>query len=461
MSIGDIDKKYLWHPFTQMREWTAPESQPIVIVAGGGALLRDDQGREYVDGNSSIWTNVHGHRHPKIEAAIIDQLQKIAHSSFLGLTNEVAPLLAKELVELLNSPAKKYRVFLSDDGSTAIEAGLKMIVQAREQRGEAHRKQFVALSQGYHGDTVGAMSLSHSKTFHRPFSTLMFPTREAMAPGCYRCPYNRAKPVRGDDARQTRECNWECINDLTRVLDQNADQTAAFVMEPLVQGAAGLLMHPSGYLKKAADLCRDRGIWLMLDEVFVGFGRTGALFACQKEGVQPDVIALAKGLTGGYLPLAATVASGEIFDAFLGEHEDFKTFFHGHSYSGNPLGAAAARANLELFSDHKLQPEIDKKTARLRELSKIFWSHPNVGDVRQEGFICAIELVADFTTRQPFAPSQRIGSKVCAAAQKHGLLTRPIGNVLLLMPPFCITEVQMETAVSALWKGLCEVLPPA
>jgi adenosylmethionine-8-amino-7-oxononanoate aminotransferase len=289
----------------------------------------------------------------------------------------------------------------------------------------------------------------------------MFPTREAPTPGCYRCPHNESKPVREEDARQTRTCKWQCVNDLERVLDQNASETAAFIMEPLVQGAAGMAMHPPGYLKKAAELCRNRGVWLMLDEVFVGFGRTGSLFAFQKENVQPDVIALAKGLTGGYLPMAATLASGEIFDSFLGDYAEFKTFFHGHSYSGNQLGAAAGLANLKLFAGGKLQQMTAEKSDRLRELSKIFWSHPNVGDIRQEGFICAIELVVDFPTRQPFPPSDRIGFRVCAAAQKHGLLTRPAGNVLLLMPPYCISDRQLETAVEALWKGLCEVLPPA
>jgi len=461
MSTTDLDKKYLWHPFTQMADWMSPDYEPVVIVEGYGAVLRDERGNEYIDGNSSIWTNLHGHRHPKIDAAITEQLKKIAHSSFLGLTNEVAPHLAKKLVDAMDSPEKKYRVFLSDDGSTAIEAGLKMMIQAREQRGEPKRKQTVSLSQGYHGDTIGAMSLSHSKTFHRPFSPLMFPTREVMSPACYRCPYNKAKSVRRQDARETRKCHWECVGELAKVLDQNPDETAAFVMEPLVQGAAGMVMHPSGYLAKAAKLCRDRGIWLMLDEVFTGFGRTGALFACQKENVQPDVIALAKGLTGGYLPLAATLTSGEIFDAFLGDYASFKTFFHGHSYSGNPLGAAAALANMELLSEPGFEEAAAKKAKKLRDLTKIFWTHPNVGDVRQEGFICAIELVADFASRQPFAPQERMGHKVCEAAKKHGLLTRPLGNVLLLMPPYCIRESQMKTAVDALWKGLCEVVPLA
>ena len=459
MSSAELDKKFLWHPFTQMQDWCSPGAEPVVIVEGEGAMLRDDQGREYVDGNSSIWTNLHGHRNPKMDAALRDQLGKIAHSSFLGLTNEVAPRLAEMLVELMQAEEKGYRVFLSDDGSTAVEAGLKMILQARVQSGEPERKNFVSLGQGYHGDTIGAMSLGHSPFFHRPFASVLFPTREVMPPACYRCPHNKAQPERGADARTTRKCNWECVGDLRVALDEQPEKTAAFVLEPLVQGAAGMLMQPEGYLKHAAALCAERGIWLMLDEVMTGFGRTGAMFAFDKERVKPDVVALAKGLTGGYMPLAATVASGEIFDAFLGKYSDFKTFFHGHSYSGNPLGCAAAVASLEILAEEEVLKTMAARAVQLREKSQIFWSHPNVGDVRQEGLICAIELVADFKTRKPFAMEERVGAKVCEEAKKHGLLTRPIGNVLVLMPPYCITEAQLDQAVAALWKGLGEVIP--
>ncbi|HEY2343791.1 MAG TPA: adenosylmethionine--8-amino-7-oxononanoate transaminase, partial [Chthoniobacteraceae bacterium] len=446
--IVELDRRFVWHPFTQMRDWMAGADEPTVIVEGEGALLRDSQGKTYFDGNSSIWTNLHGHRRPEIDAALRAQLDRIAHSSFLGLTNEVAPRLAAELAKRLLWEGAK--VFFSDDGSTAMEAGLKMLHQARAQRGETERKVYVSLSSGYHGDTVGAMSLGHSGIFHHPYRGLMFASREVMSPACYRCPYNRAKPQRGADARATRECGWECVKEVERTLDELGEQATAFVLEPRVQGAGSMAMHPPGYLARVSALCRERGVWLFLDEVLTGFGRTGAMFAFQKEeGVQPDVVALAKGLSGGYLPLAATVASQEIFAAFLGEYADFKTFFHGHSYSGNALGCAAARANLQLFETVHTLEHIQGRAAKLAELVQGLWEHPNVGDIRCEGTICAIELVEDFATRRPFPAERRVGWKVCEAAKKHGLLTRPIGDVIVLMPPYCATDEQLASAVEA------------
>ena len=458
-TAAEIDKTYVWHPFTQMREWTDEGTDVVVIVEGKGAVLRDDRGREYLDGNASIWTNLHGHRHPIIDDAVRHQLERIAHCSFLGTTNEVAPELARELVVLMNHPEKNYRVFFSDDGSTAMEAGLKMIVQGRLQRGESGRNRFVSIAAGYHGDTVGAMSLGHSELFHRPFRSLLFPSREVPSPACYRCPHNRAHPKRGSDARLTRECAWECIDKLRETFDEEPDTVAAFTLEPLVQGAAGMAMHPRGYLQKAAALCAERGIWLMLDEVMTGFGRTGAMFAFEKEDVIPDVLALGKGISGGYVPLAATIAAGTIYEAFLGEYAEFKTFFHGHSYSGNPLGCAAARASLKVFKQDSVLETNRAKAERLGQAAAVFWSHPNVGDVRQEGMICAIELVADFESRAPFSAEDRVGFRVTEAAKKHGLLTRPIGNVLVLMPPYCVTPSQIDQMTDALWRALNEVLP--
>ncbi len=459
MDPAGADKRYLWHPFTQMREWCAAGHEPIVIVSGDGAVLRDDRGREYLDGNASIWTNIHGHRHPRIDAAIRTQLDRIAHCSALGLTNDVAPRLAEKLIGVFGGEAG-HRVFFSGDGSSAMEAALKMAFQARAHRGEAQRTRFLSLGGAYHGDTVGAMSLGHSGAFHQPFAPLMFETTEVMPPACYRCPFNRARPTRGQDARETRACGWECANQLREAIDAGAGTTAAFALEPRVQGAAGMLMHPHGYIAKAAALCRDRGIWLIADEILTGFGRTGAMFACAHEGVRPDLVALGKGLSGGYLPLAATLASGEIFDAFLGKYAEFRTFFHGHSYTANPLACAAALANIETF-------ETDQTLERLPGLADIlataaakFWEHPSVGDVRQEGMILAIELVEDFDSRRPFPAEARLGHRVCEAAKGHGLLTRPILNTLVLMPPLCASPEQIRAMGDSLWRGLCEVLPP-
>ena len=456
MNPADLDRAHVWHPFTQMRDWNDPAHAPIVIVEGSGAVLKAEDGREYLDGNSSIWTNLHGHRRAEIDEAIRTQLGRIAHSSFLGLTNDVAPQLARELVEVTG--LRGHKVFFSDDGSTAMEAALKMVYQARVQRGEKSRTTFVSFSSGYHGDTIGAMSAGHSAVFHAAYKPLLFETREVMSPACYRCPFNRAKPVRGSDARETRECNWECTQQLTTALDELGDMAAAVVIEPRVQGAAGMRMHPHGYLAKAAAACRERGVWLVLDEVMTGFGRTGTMFAYQHEDVTPDLVALAKGLTGGYLPLAATLASEEIFEAFLGDYAELKTFFHGHSYTGNALGCAAALASLRIFAAEKTLERNVVLAAQLKKLTAKFWEHPNVGDMRQEGLICAIELVRDFDSRQPFDFAERIGHRVCEAAQKHGLLTRPIGDVLVLMPPYCVTEEQLEAMVEALWRGLTEVL---
>jgi adenosylmethionine-8-amino-7-oxononanoate aminotransferase len=457
MTNSDLDRHYVWHPFTQMRDWNDPTHTPIVIVEGQGAVLKAEDGREYLDGNSSIWTNLHGHRRPEIDQAIRDQLDRIAHSSFLGLTNDVAVKLARDLIAITGLPDAK--VFFSDDGSTAMEAALKMVYQARVQRGEKQRTTFGSLSNAYHGDTVGAMSAGHSPLFHAAYKPLLFPTREVMSPACYRCPHNRAEPVRGTDARNSRNCHWECVDELTTALDDLGEAASALVMEPRVQGAAGMTMHPHGYLEKAAQACRKRGVWLVLDEVMTGFGRTGEMFAFQKENVVPDLVALAKGLTGGYLPVAATLASREIFEAFLGSYAELKTFFHGHSYTGNALGCAAALANLKIFETEKT---LEKNSALRQKLAAEvakFWDHPHVGDVRQEGLICAIEIVSDFSTRQPFAFSERIGHRICEAARAHGLLTRPVGDVLILMPPYCSTETQISQMVEALWLGLNEILP--
>ena len=459
MTSVDFDREFVWHPFTQMRDWTDPSHAPTVIVEGHGAILKAEDGREYLDGNSSIWTNLHGHRHPEIDQAIRDQLDRIAHSSFLGLTNNVAARLARELVEIAGIDGAK--IFFSDDGATAMEAALKMVFQARIQRGEPDRTVFISLANGYHGDTVGAMSAGHSPVFHSAYKPLLFETREVMSPACYRCPYNRAEPVRGTDARVSRKCKWECIDELKTALDDLGETASALVMEPRVQGAAGMTMHPNGYLQKAAKACRDRGVWLLLDEVMTGFGRTGTMFAFQHENMVPDLVALAKGLTGGYLPVAATLASREIFDAFLGEFGELKTFFHGHSYTGNALGCAAALANLKIFETEKTLENIPAmKQTLARNLAK-FWDHPNVGDVRQDGAICAIEIVHDFKSRRPFPFTDRIGHRICEAARAHGLLTRPIGDVLVLMPPYCTTEHQLAHMVNALWLGLNEVLPVA
>src|SRR5439155_5471399 len=377
--LAQLDHRHIWHPFTQMRDWFNRE--PIVIVSGKGALLRDARGRDYLDANSSIWTNLHGHNHPKINAAIRRQLKKIAHSSALGLANEPASLLAEKLVELaiprsrrrdeadrpgVNESASSRRrlqkVFFSDDGSTAMEVALKLAHEFARRTARGKKPKFLSLAGAYHGDTVGAVSLGHIDLFHQAYAGLLFKSDRVMSPYCYRCPFNRAKPARAD-ARDYRRCNWECVGQVEKKFaaqKKRGNSYAAMVVEPLIQGAAGMVPQPAGWLRRVAEIVRGNGAQLIADEVMTGFGRTGIpstlnpqpstrLFACHHEGVQPDFLCLAKGLTGGYLPMAATLTTQQVFNAFLGEYDEFKTFFHGHSYTANQLGAAAALASLEIL----------------------------------------------------------------------------------------------------------------
>ena len=460
-----LDHAHVWHPFTQMRDWLRRE--PIVITSGQGAVLRDMRGREYLDANSSIWTNLHGHNHPKLNAALKRQLGKIAHSSALGFANEPASGLAAELVKLANpkrsasSPRRLQKVFFSDDGSTAMEVALKLAYEfTRRTRGPKTKPRFLSLAGAYHGDTVGAVSLGHIDLFHKAYGGLLFKTDQVMSPYCYRCPFNRAKPERAD-ARKTRKCNWECVGKVEAkcaVARKQGNPYAAFVFEPLMQGAAGMIPQPEGWLKRVTDIARGHGALLVADEVMTGFGRTGSVFASQTESVQPDFLALAKGLTGGYLPMAATLTTQRVFDAFLGEYEEFKTFFHGHSYTGNQLGAAAGLASLELLArSTSVAARATLEKALRREL-KSLWSLSNVGDVRQVGLVAGVELVRDWRTREPFALAERAGIRVCEAMARRGVLTRPIGNVVVLMPPYCTTTAQVKRMAGALYEAVEEVL---
>jgi adenosylmethionine-8-amino-7-oxononanoate aminotransferase len=446
-----------------MRDWLKRE--PIVIVEGKGAVLRDARGNEYLDGNSSIWTNLHGHRHPKINAAIRRQLGQIAHSSALGLANRPASFLAEKLIQAANSgPAQNAgralrRVFFSDDGSTAVEAALKMAHQFACRARPGKEPKFLAVGGAYHGDTIGAVSLGHIDLFHRAYGGLLFKSDSVPSPYCYRCPFNRAKPERAD-AREYRRCHWECTGRVEQKFSaqkKKGNAYAAFVVEPLMQGAAGMIAHPKGWLHRAAAIARRHGALLIADEVMTGFGRSGPLFACHQESVQPDLMALAKGMTGGYLPMAATLATQRIFDAFLGRHEEFKTFYHGHSYTANQLGAAASLASLELLQSPRSAAarRILEKTLRA-ELESL-WSLPAVGDIRQAGLMAGVELVKHWETRERFAARERVGIRVCEGMARRGVLTRPVGDVIVLMPPYCTTPAQARRMVAALREAVAEV----
>ena len=403
-SLADKDRQSIWHPFTQMKQWM--EEKPVIIESGQGAILRDVDGKEYIDANSSIWTNLHGHRHPKITQAIKDQLDRIAHSSFLGLTNVPAIELADKLTTLTGLP----RVFYSDDGSTAIEVALKMALQYWQHRGQSRRTKFIAFTEAYHGDTLGAVSVGGIQLFHEAYRPLTFRVLRAGNP-----------------------------KELQALL---SDEVAGVCIEPLIQGAAGMRVWPAGMLREVRQLCRDT--LLIADEVMTGFGRTGKMFACKHEGVVPDLMALAKGLTGGYLPLAATMATSEIFDAFLGEYAEFKTFFHGHSYTGNQLGCAAALANLRIFEEESTLETLKPKIENLKSHLSKFQA------TRQCGFIGAVDL-------GEFPLEAQMGIKVCRAMRERGVLTRPIGNVIVIMPPYCISDEQLDGVFTVLAESIREV----
>jgi adenosylmethionine---8-amino-7-oxononanoate aminotransferase len=499
--LAQLDRKFVWHPFTQMRDWLKRE--PIVITSGKGAVLHDVKGREYLDANSSIWTNLHGHQHPKINAAISRQLKKISHSSALGFANEPASLLAKKLVEAANpvsiggtsstSPHSKSgtrgtrpsenelaKVFFSDDGSTALEVALKLAYQfTLRTRGKKAQPRFLSLDGAYHGDTIGAVSLGHIDLFHQAYGGMLFKTDKVMAPYCYRCPFNRAKPER-EDARKYRKCNWECVSLVEKKFSaqkKKGNPYAAFVFEPLMQGAAGMIPQPSGWLGQVTDIARSHGALLIADEVMTGFGRTGVtchvddkaiasvvknpvvakLFATSRVGITPDFLCVAKGLTGGYLPMAATLTTQDIFDAFLGDYDEFKTFFHGHSFTGNQLGAAASLASLEILQTRRSVLQRAQLQKQMHEELQSLWALPNVGDIRQVGLVAGIELVKNWRTREPFALRERAGARVCEAMARRGVLTRPVGNVIVLMPPYCTTQAQLQKMVSALTESIIQL----
>lgn len=422
-SLASSDHRHLWHPFTQQREWCSRD--PLVITSASGSMLTDSRGRGYIDGNSSIWTNIHGHSHPRIVRAVAEQAAALDHTSFLGTTHPGAVLLAERLVELLpGSPLT--RVFFSDNGSTAIEAAIKMSLQSWQQRGNPERRLFASFSNAYHGDTAGAASLGGIPAFFDRFEGMHFPAErfaDLASLESFPCP----------------------------------EKLAAVVLEPLIQGAAGMRLWPGGMLRGLRDFCDRTGAHLILDEVMTGFGRTGTMFACEQEEVLPDLLCLAKGMTGGTLPLAATLVREEIYEAFLGSVEERRTFYYGHSYTANPIACAAALASLDLFEEERtlerLRPKIDHLCQRLGELRRL----PCVGEIRQCGFIAGIDILRDPADKVPFPWQEQTGARICLAARNHGLLTRPVLDTLVLMPPLCTTTDQIDRAVSALDAAIVEI----
>jgi adenosylmethionine-8-amino-7-oxononanoate aminotransferase len=431
------DRRFVWHPFTQMRDWC--EDEPLIITSGKGAVLEDIYGREYIDGVASIWTNVHGHRREEIDRAVRDQLSKVSHTTLLGLANVPSIELARKLVEI--TPAGLSRVFYSDNGSTAVEVAVKMAFQYWCQRPNPKpgKTAFVSFTNAYHGDTIGAVSLGRIEVFHEVFAPLLFQTYRAYYPYCYRCRYDKSCP----------SCNLHCLCSIEEILEKWHEKIAAIVIEPMVQGAGGMIVSPSDFLKRVRELATQYDVLLIADEVATGFGRTGKMFACEHAGVSPDLMALGKGLTGGYLPVAATVVSERVYNAFLGDYSEKKTFFHGHTYTGNPLGCAAAVASVELFERDNVLDAVERKATSLAEKLDAFRAMDHVGDVRQLGLMVGIELVRDKKTREPYNWDERIGIKTVNEARARGVILRPLGNVIVLMPPFCIAEGQLAALVEA------------
>jgi adenosylmethionine---8-amino-7-oxononanoate aminotransferase len=410
VDLATADRTHLWHPFTQQEGWI--EEEPLIVERAEGTDLIDVEGRRFIDGVSSLWCNVHGHGHPRINAAVRDQLDRVAHSTMLGLSHRPGIELARRLVEL--APPRLTRVFYSDSGSTATEIALKMAFQYWRQRGEEQRTKFVSLRMAYHGDTIGSVSVGGIDLFHSLYRPLLFDTLHA-------------EP--GDAA------------DMERLLSEHEGEVAAVIMEPLVQGAAGMLVHPDGYLRAVRTLCDRHDVLLILDEVATGFGRTGRMFACEHEAVTPDLLCLAKGITGGYMPLAATLATERIYEGFLGRFEEFRAFFHGHTYTGNPLACAAALATLDVFAEERTLERLERKIELLEQLLEPIAEHPEVREVRRCGFMTGIELA-----EQP--PAARMGHQVTLQARQRGAVIRPLGDVLVLMPPLAISEGELTQLVA-------------
>jgi adenosylmethionine-8-amino-7-oxononanoate transaminase len=445
-SLGQRDKAVLWHPFTQMTEWGADE--PLVIERGEGNHLFDTDGNRYFDGVSSLWVNLLGHRRREIDDAIRAQLDRVAHSTFLGLTHPPAIELAEKLVAI--APPGLTRVFYSDNGSTAMEIAIKMAFQywAQKPGGQA-RKTFLTLTEAYHGDTIGAVSAGGIDLFHKLFEPLLFSTRRVPTPHCYRCPYGLERAT----------CDLHCAARMEEAVREGASSLAAVIVEPLVAGAAGMLTMPQGYLARLRAVTRECGVLLVCDEVATGFCRTGSMFACDREGVAPDILAVAKGLTGGYLPLAATLTTQAVYEAFLGDYREYKTFFHGHSYTANPLGCAAARATLAILEREEVPARASALAARLAKALEALSSHPHVGEIRQLGLMVGIELVADRASKARFPSDLRVGRRVTAKTREQGMLLRPLGDVVVLMPPLSSTDDEIEALVAAVGWALGEVLP--
>ncbi|MEW6110217.1 MAG: adenosylmethionine--8-amino-7-oxononanoate transaminase [Nitrospirota bacterium] len=448
--LEETDKKYIWHPFTQMSEWE--KDRPIIISEGRDCFIKDIYGRWYLDGVSSIWVNIHGHRKKEIDEALKEQIDRISHGTMLGLSNIPAIKLSEKLAGLISSSLTARerlldKVFYSDNGSTSVEVALKMAFQYWKHKGAGGKNSFLALNNAYHGDTLGAVSAGGVEIFHEAFRPLLFSVYRAPSPYCYRCEFGR----------EYADCGLFCLPKTEEILKAHHDEIAALIIEPLVQAAGGMIVSPPGYLKGIRHLCSEYNVLMIADEVATGFGRTGKMFACAHELVIPDIMCLSKGITGGYLPLAVTVASEEIYNAFLGEFGDLKTFFHGHSYTGNPLACAAAIACLELFEKEETLKNLQPKIEILEEWLSKMSEESHVGNTRNKGFMAGVEIVRNRDTKEPYAWEEKMGWKVAYHARDNGVFIRPLGNVVVIMPPLCISPENLEQMLKVIREAILAV----
>jgi len=443
-ALEEADYRYLWHPFTQMKVWLNQE--PLIIERGEGNYLIDVDGRRYLDGVSSLWCNLHGHRKAELDQALKDQIDRIAHSTMLGMSNVAAIELARELVNL--APEGLSRVFYSDSGAEAVEVAARMAIQYWQLVGEPNRTQFLTLTESYHGDTVGSVSLGFSEHFHRHLRSMLYPVLKIDPPHVFRF-YRRLSPQAALQA---------ALDSARELIARHGNELAGLVIEPLMQGAAGMWAHPARYLSEITTLTKNAGALVICDEVATGFGRTGRMFACEHAGVRPDLLCLGKGITGGYLPLAATLATEAVFSAFLGDPDEFRAFYYGHTYTGNPLGAAVALANLKIFRDEAVLDRIQPRISHLRDgLARRFGALPHVADIRQWGMMAGVELMRDPEGRIPYSVSEQVGVRVTKAARKHGIAIRPLGDVIVFMPPLSIGEGELDTLMDSARDSVLEV----
>jgi len=460
--LEQSDRHYVWHPFTQMKEWE--QETPVIIAGGRDCFIRDIRGKWYLDGVSSLWVNIFGHRKKEIDDAIKAQIDRISHSTMLGLSNVPAIQLAEKLVTILqreldtghtasgevvqdtsiHPPWALSRVFYSDNGSTSVEVALKMAFQYWQHLGEQNRTAFLSLNHAYHGDTLGAVSVGGIDIFHRAFAPLLFKKFTAPSPYCYRCELGKAYP----------DCGLFCAEQMEEILKAHHREIAAVIIEPLVQAAGGMIVSPPGYLKRVRELCSACNVLLIADEVATGFGRTGRMFACRHEDVVPDILCLSKGITGGYLPLAATLAMEDIYQAFLGEFRELKTFFHGHSFTGNPLACAAALACLEIFETEDTIRNLQPKIALLEDWLSEMADLPHVGNVRNKGLMAGVELVIDKQTKEAYPWEEKVGWKVAYHARDNGVIIRPLGNVVVIMPPLSISIDNLRQMLAVLRRAI-------